>query len=94
MLKFDDMENRCARADVHPLAHVETEHPITECLACGMPVPMEADGDVYCNKTCEAEHFDKAMRNMLPPPLPLTISANPTVLFDLEAAHVCSCHCH
>jgi len=85
----DDGAERPTRSDMHPLARVESEYPITECLFCGMPVPMENDGDVYCNKACQDAHLDIALQNaLLSPPLPAI------VLFDLEQTAICSCHCH
>jgi hypothetical protein len=50
-----------SRSDVHPAALVETDEPIMECATCGLPVPMEANGDIYCDKACENTALEEAL---------------------------------
>ena len=52
-IMFDN--DSIGRSDVHPLAAVETDDPMMECLTCGLPVPEEAHGDVFCNEQCKEE---------------------------------------
>lgn len=49
------------RDDVHPLAVLDTEDPIMECAGCGLPVPMELKGTIYCCPECEDKALDEAL---------------------------------
>jgi hypothetical protein len=51
------------RSDVHPLAVIETENPISECMTCSMPVPMDSEYDVYCDSTCQDVHLNEAIHS-------------------------------
>lgn len=39
----------------------DDEYSIVECLTCGLPVPEEAAGNVFCDSVCENKAIDEAL---------------------------------
>ena len=50
------------RSDVHVLATMESGSIMTECMYCGLPVPLEAGDDVYCDDACQDKHMEEALQ--------------------------------
>lgn len=61
ILNFRWVKPEDRRADIHPLAVVDTDEPIMECAGCGLPVPMEVNGNIYCCAACEDKAFEVAL---------------------------------
>lgn len=74
------------RSDMHPLAVLDSENPITECVACGLPVPEEANGDIYCNKACQDAQISEAILN------DAALDSFFTEMVVELPASICSCH--
>lgn len=54
-------EHGLLRTDIHPLALLESEYPITECVVCELPVGEEMQGNIYCDKVCEDAALNEAL---------------------------------
>lgn len=51
------------RTDVHPLAMLEDNDaaPMMECAVCELPVPEEANGNIFCCQSCEDTAMNEAL---------------------------------
>ena len=61
MLKREWQRLEDCRPDVHPLAIVDTDYPMMACVECGLPVPMEDEGNIYCCQSCEDTAMEEAL---------------------------------
>jgi len=61
MSMFNDECNE--HNDVHEFAILDSGVPMRECESCGLPVPLEAGDDIYCDAACQDKAMDEAILN-------------------------------